>query len=269
MERFFCWGANRYGQLGNGSTLSNSGPGPVDLGGGRRIRSVVAGEAHLCALLNDDSLVCWGSNGRGQLGDGMAGKVRGEVAGGAYEMVVTGNAHSCGLTREEGIPECWGANDFGQLGDGSAVDRHRPVRVKWEEGRRAKTIAAGCDHTCGILDDDSLACWGKNNFGQLGDGIVGEQSFPVGVDLGGGRTVKEMVLGCEHTCVVLEDDSRICWGEPSLERLAESSHTCKIRYDGRAVCEGSNGRGQLGRFTPHRGDDPGEMGDNLPVIIAN
>ena len=260
-----CWGGNAYGQLGNGSTLPHSLPEPVDLGGGRSVLAVAAGEAHLCAKLSDDSLVCWGNNGRGQLGDGVAREYRGSVVEGSFEAVVTGNAHSCAL-REDGGAECWGGNNFGQLGDGSRVDRHGPVVVSLPTGRTAKAIGAGCDHTCGILDDDSLACWGKNSFGQLGNGIVGDRSTPVVVDLQG-QMVREMTLGCEHTCVVLDDDFRMCWGELSLEQVREYAHGCQIGKDARLVCRGDNRRGQLGGNTPHRGDDPGEMGNNLPGIL--
>ena len=261
----FCWGGNGYGQLGDGSTRSRPTPEWVDLGEGRKILSVFGGESHLCAWLSDHSPVCWGSNSRGQLGGDVVGVESGPVAGVGFLEVVTGNVHSCALG-EAGSVRCWGGNNFGQLGDGTGVDRHAPVAVTLPSGRSAKKIAAGCDHTCGILDDDSLACWGKNIFGQLGDGGFGDQPVPRMVPLDGVTGVWELEVGCEHTCVVLEDNSRKCWGEPTLEMRREAFHYCQIRENSRVSCRGSNGRGQLGRKTIHRGDDPGEMGDNLPAV---
>ena len=136
-------------------------------------------------------------------------------------------------------------------------------------GRRAISMAAGCEHTCGVLENRSLVCWGKNSYGQLGDDIEGELLRPVVVDFGVGQSVVGVELGCEHTCAVFEDGSRVCRGEMSFENKVRSSHGCKIGLGGVVVCEGYNGRGQLGIRTPHRGDEPGEMGEHLSTISVD
>ena len=263
-----CWGGNGYGQLGNASTRPSIGGVTVDLGPGRKVRSLVASEGHLCALTEGNTLVCWGNNSRGQLGDGRVGEMNGEIRLGTFESVVTGTTHSCGL-REDGIPQCWGANQYGQLGDGSVEDRHSPVPVEVPEGRVVVGMSSGCDHTCGILDDDSLLCWGKNSYGQLGDGISEDYSSPVRVDFGEGIMITGLELGCEHTCAILKDEARICRGEMSFDRKTSSAHMCGIGDGGMVVCRGRNERGQLGVPTPHRGDDPREMGKYLPIITVD
>ena len=265
-ESLFCWGGNGYGQLGNGSTSSPLGAVTVSVGKGRSVRSVVAGEGHLCALLSDDSLTCWGNNSRGQLGEGREVEDSGLISRGVYKSVVTGNTHSCAL-KDNNVPECWGGNEFGQLGDGSRLDRHAPVSVHLPVGRGMVRVAAGCHHTCGLTDDHMLMCWGKNNFGQLDDG-VGEQAISIPVDFVKEGKIVDMEVGCEHVCAVFEDRTRVCRGEVSFGGKIQSNHICGIGERGAVSCRGHNGRGQLGVRTPHRGDDPGEMGDNLPTITV-
>ena len=259
-----CWGGNGYGQLGNGSTFSPLGVVGVDLGRDRGVRSVVAGEGHLCALLSDNSLVCWGNNSRGQLGDGRREKGSGLLSQAVYKSVVTGNAHSCAL-REDGVPECWGGNEFGQLGDGGRLDRHAPAPVHLPEGRVAVKVAAGCHHSCGLMDGHMLMCWGKNGFGQLGDG-PGDRVEPVLLDFVKEGKIVDMEVGCGHVCAIFGDGTRACRGEVSFGGKVNSNHICIVGEGGAVACRGHNGRGQLGVRTPHRGDDPGEMGDRLPII---
>src|SRR5262245_50378556 len=116
-------------------------------------------------------------------------------------------------------------------------------------GRTAKAIAAGSDHTCVILDDNTVKCWGNNAYGELGLGDTNNRGnnanemanfLPV-VNLGTGRTAKSISAGSANTCVLLDNDQIKCWG--------------------------LNDNGQLGQGDfASRGDGPGEMGDSLPTI---
>ena len=124
------------------------------------------------------------------------------------------------------------------MGDGTTTDRHNPGAVDLGDGRTAKVVGLGSAYTCVILDDDSLKCWGHNDFGQLGDG-TGTVS-PRFVDLGESRSAKAVSFGHQHGCAILDDDSLKCWGDSD--------------------------DGKMGVPTGHRGDDPNEMGDNLPAV---
>ena len=183
-----CWGHNAYGQLGLGDTanrgdaageMGNNLP-AVDLGAGRTAKTVVAASLHTCALLDDDSVKCWGRNDDGELGLGDTSN-RGDAAG---EM---GNA----------LP----AIDLGT-------------------GRTATRIAAGGDHTCAVLDTGGIKCWGHNGEGELGLGDVadrGDAASEMGealpeIDLGTGRTALYVVAGLTHTCALLDNLDLKCWG---------------------------------------------------------
>ena len=79
-------------------------------------------------------------------------------------------------------------------------------------GRNAIDISAGSYHTCTLLDDGSIRCWGSNAFGQLGDGTTIERTTPITVDLGSGVSAIGVSSGESHTCAVLTDNRVKCWG---------------------------------------------------------
>ena len=104
---------------------------------------------------------------------------------------------------------CWGRNDEGQLGLGDKTDRTVPTAITdFGTGRTVKSLALGGFHTCAILDDDSVKCWGRNSNGQLGVGDTNSRSSSTTVD----HTAKSLHLGGYASCAVLDDDSVKCWG---------------------------------------------------------
>ncbi|MBI2551796.1 hypothetical protein HYW17_00640 [Candidatus Uhrbacteria bacterium] len=133
----YCWGANPYGQLGNGSAYlfrpSDSTPGLVsEL---EDASQITAGDEHTCALLGDGSARCWGYNIAGRLGDGTVIDRYTPVAVFGLSDAVrlsTGSAHTCAVL-EDGSARCWGNNSYGQLGDGTTQSRTTPVEVVWTE----------------------------------------------------------------------------------------------------------------------------------------
>jgi alpha-tubulin suppressor-like RCC1 family protein len=173
--RAFCWGANDRGQLGDGSTTPRLTPARV--AGGLEFKQltagghdVEAGSAYTCGVTRENLAYCWGSNLRGQLGDGTTTRrLRPvQVAGGRqFRRVTAAGSHTCALNSyDRGF--CWGANDSGQLGDGTTTDRRTPTRVAG--GLLLDRLSAGSIHTCGLTTGNRAYCWGHNNVGMLGDG---------------------------------------------------------------------------------------------------
>jgi alpha-tubulin suppressor-like RCC1 family protein len=278
-----CWGANDHGQLGLGDTR-NRGDDPgemgdalpvVDLGTGRSAVAVSCGPAVVCALLDDRSVKCWGENdfsstlGLGDNGDFRThdrGDQPGEM-GDALPPIDLGSRHNavavnvggssiCAILENAQI-KCWGQNGFGALGDGDI----QPIgdnpgemgdallAVALGTDRTALAVSSGVDHTCALLDNLQIKCWGWNNFGQLGLGDRinhGELPGQMGdnlaaVDLGSVGPLTAVAAGSRHTCAVLASGAFKCWGV--------------------------NERGNLGLGdTADRGGYPGQMGDALPFV---
>ena len=169
--------------------------------------------------LNDDSLVCWGHNAYGQLGVGDTSQLSdSNVAsptpvtlgsGRTAKAVALGHYHTCAILSDDSL-SCWGSNYGGRLGVGDTTDRNSPTAVSLGSST-VKAVALGQSHTCAILSDDSLSCWGKNTYGQLGVGDTTDRNSPTAVSLGS-STVKAVALGGSHTCAILNDDSVKCWG---------------------------------------------------------
>jgi alpha-tubulin suppressor-like RCC1 family protein len=174
-----CWGLNENGQLGDGTTTNRSTPvGVMGLSGG--VVNVEAGTEHTCALLATGGVKCWGLNDHRQLGDGTTDE-RWEpvdVLGltDTASAITAGYGHSCALMTGGGAM-CWGWNEMGQLGEGTNINWRVPVDVFGLSGGET-AIAAGYGHSCVIVDDGEIKCWGLNSTGQLGDGTGTTWLFP-------------------------------------------------------------------------------------------
>lgn len=174
-----CWGVGERGQLGSGdrppkclATFCRAEPQPVgELGGAAA--QVVAGHDHACALRGDGTVMCWGSNGRGQAGDGESGGNRTRpvrvIGLPAVEHLVSGGNHTCAFTKDGEI-WCWGSNHNAQI-DGSGADQLPPVQLT-AVPRNTKKLTLGRAHTCARTAEGRVYCWGRNNFGQLGSGGI-------------------------------------------------------------------------------------------------
>jgi alpha-tubulin suppressor-like RCC1 family protein len=178
-----CWGDTSSGVLGDGSTISLRLT-PVAVNGLVDAVAIATGSAHSCAARVDGGVSCWGSNFVGQLGTGDATGMdqRTPIRITVFNAVAIsgGNGHTCALLAGGGA-QCWGWNTSGVLGDGTTMQRLFPTTVTAQFNtsfRGATRIAAGYLHTCATLASGSLACWGENGNGQLGDGTTTDRLRP-------------------------------------------------------------------------------------------
>ena len=195
-----CWGYNDGGELGNGGTAQSGVPTVVSNRAGTGpltgVRDLSHGGYGGCAALTNGQVRCWGVNDTGQVGDGTTSErlrpvpVRSVSGGGVLTgaVAVTGGYyHSCALLNT-GQVRCWGETDNGELGDGTSFmgpDRLRPRVVKNLAGNGpltgVRSINANQSHTCAIVAQGQARCWGRNDYGQLGNGGTVDRNLPVRV----------------------------------------------------------------------------------------
>lgn len=279
-----CWGKNFDGQLGNNSNLTSTVPVDV-IGLDSNVIAISAGTNFACALKSDGTIWCWGYNVHGQLGDGTRDlrDVPVQVTGGhTFVALSTGDDHTCAVTTA-GALLCWGYNYSSQLGAPVGYDIATPVQVT-DLGSGVRSVAAGGFHSCALLDDGTVKCWGGNHAGQLGDG-TGSATLryqpELVINLAG--AVREIRAGDSFSCAILVDDTAQCWGEnfggalgaglnepKSNVPLAVASpltvaetidgglwHACAVDSLQRVLCWGRNVEGQLG--------DGNNVNSNVPV----
>lgn len=256
-----CWGRNFYSQLGDGTILMRSIPINV-VNTKNNISNIATGSWHTCNLDANGSVNCWGENYWGELGDGtkIHRSTPGSVIGlpGGINYVATGRWHTCVLTSSNGVM-CWGANNYGQLGDGTTTQRSTPVDVV-SLSSGVSTIVGGWYHTCALMTNGGVKCWGANSTGQLGDGTTTQQNTPVDV-VGLSGDVIALTAGSEDTCAIIVGGSVQCWGrgnstpsdvyglESGVSDIAtDYTHKCAV-VSGGVKCWGINEYGQLGDGT--------------------
>jgi len=207
-----CWGAKHYTE---DSGPANS-PMPVahDIPiAGSAVAEMVVGADHSCVRTTAGGVKCWGQNFYGQLGDNTttghphaAADVVGLSSG--VTAIAAGLNHLCALT-SAGAVKCWGRNESGQLGNNSTANSLVPVTVVGLE-QGVVAIAARGSHSCAVLGNGSVKCWGSNSLNELGNGTFVQSSVPVEVPYLGG--VQKIAAGDNHNCALVFDGSVKCWG---------------------------------------------------------
>jgi len=187
--------------------------------------------------------------------------------------------------------KCWGLNDEGQLGDGSTTDSTTPVDVSGIT--TATSIAVGNDHSCALLSDKTVMCWGDG--GSIADGTMDDRSTPVLTQ--NITTATGIATNFQHSCAVLTDGTVECWGFNSDGQLGDgttsssfrttvtvlgittaksidlgSNHACAVLTDGKVKCWGENDSGQLGDGTTTDRSTPVEVSgitSATSVVLGN
>lgn len=242
-NKAYCWGRNSAYELGIGSGAQTLKPKAVqgDVFN-KTIKIVETGYGHSCAVTVDNELYCWGYTGaKGVQRFGFDTTDIDEK--GFFNLPVL--AHDSLLTEVElryltfsmddpwphncaidsgNKAYCWGYNVYGSLGDGVSVGDIRQINIKTENnGDQIKAISAGYRYTCAISFNDKAYCWGRNDQGQLGNGLKTDSRSPVAV--GGelvNKTVTDISTNWRHTCAIADGDI-YCWGSNSSGQLGDGT----------------------------------------------
>ena len=229
----WCWGRNNSGQLGDGTTApSRTTPVAVVMPAGATFQQIAPGGSDFrgftCGVTSSGTTYCWGSNARGQLGQGTRDFTRHPLpapASGslAFTLLATGfGDHACGRT-VAGAAYCWGGNTDGALGDGSTADSFLPLAVSG--GLSFQKLATGGNAelglTCGLTTAAAAYCWGDNFVGSVGDGSTLRRMTPAAV--AGGRQFESITVGVRHVCARTTSGTVYCWGSGRVGQLGASS----------------------------------------------
>jgi alpha-tubulin suppressor-like RCC1 family protein len=275
----FCWGNNFSGQLGDDTSDNRGEPVPVlDLP--IDVIGLAAGNTHACVQRANGTLNCWGFNDFGQLGAQPVGVVSTDpftvanISGNVPAVTIdAGPFHTCGI-RGNAAVVCWGTNVSGELtGAAGAVANQNPIGPT-PALTNAAAVAGGTQHTCVLLTNGTVTCWGRVNT------TIQAPATVAGLD-----NVVALAGGDLFRCALLADGTVRCWGEGSLGQLGNGTtdqtapvqvnnlsnvvaitvgiaHACGIRANGTVRCWGANGSGQLGNNTTTTGATPDHVGVN-------
>lgn len=333
-----CWGDGQNGALATGG-VDDLGAGPndlgdfldaIDLGTGRTAMHISMGLSSTCALLDNSDIKCWGNNSSGELGLGDENN-RGDQSGEMGDTldaislgtglkalkIASGNSHQCAIVNNSAL-KCWGVGSAGQLGQGNSNtsgdapdemgDNLKTVDLGFT-GRLVRQVDAGAEFACAITGESTVKCWGDNSKGQVGIGsaeaFLGDDTDEMrgdlnSVDLGTGRFARNISVGGEFACAVLDTSDVKCWGFNDQGQLGQGNtdsigagatdmstlnaidlngsktsrivagtkHACATLSDSSIKCWGDGTSGQLGDGNySSLGDEGSEMGGNLSSII--
>ncbi|BCM66741.1 RCC1-like domain-containing protein [Streptomyces tricolor] len=256
----YAWGANGGGQLGNSTTTARYAPAAVPslpkqdvykiaAGGG-----VTGGSGFAVALRNDRSVWTWGQNDNGQLGTGPGsnnsalGKVPG-ISG--IVDVAAGGQHALALRTGTGKGDgvyAWGLNDKGQVGDGTNTNRFVPKLVQSMHG--GKQVAAGCNHSMLLTENNTVKIWGANEKGQLGLGDKDTSNHNTPVDVPELTNVARIAAGCDFSLAVKYDGTVWAWGDNTRGQLGVNKTKDALAFSNKPLQVQGLPAGQTGQANP-------------------
>jgi alpha-tubulin suppressor-like RCC1 family protein len=323
----FCWGDNTYGQLGDGSTTTRANPVQVLMSNGTPLKAkfISAGYAHTCAILQDNTIACWGANTFGQLGNGtravaqarpvivISNPSTGRKKLYARDKITLGADHSCAFASTQtnaslsnSFTWCWGSNNLGQLSTGNTTTNSDGAYIVTISGTQKlpaiSNISSGADRTCAItLSDGQVWCWGFDHWYTTYGKSTKTRATKI-------RNVKNNLLndmqlvavGHDHSCAQSKSNQVWCWGENESGQLGNNrtfnsyaraglvklrngtnlsnvyaidaglDHTCALYLDNKAsklACWGYNELFQLGNSTDNFARSPTVVA-RLPTTLA-
>ena len=255
----------------------------VTASGARPVIPLGVGDYHTCTVGSTGSVVCWGFNGSGQLGDGTTTSATSGVWAQAGAVGVSnGGWHTCAALAN-GTARCWGYNAHGQLGDGTTTDRYSSVQAG--SATNVVSVDVGYNHSCMVVANSwgDILCWGSNSNGQLGVNSTTNSTTPI-IPYFTGQAIA-VALGDNHTCVLITDGTVQCWGANAsgqvgdgtlTERLlpvsvsgltgvtaiaASGNSTCALISNSTIRCWGENTYGQIG--------NGGTTNQTTPTAVRN
>lgn len=243
----WCWGNNKYGQLGNRSRISSITPVKVPI---TSVTTADTGTFHTCAIRTTGSVWCWGSNKYGKSGGGRSSVLTTPVAVPRIRAtdIATGDAFSCAVSVTTRV-RCWGRNNFGQLGVkvGTRISGVTNTRFTG-----AESVAAGDEFVCASTPTAVTSCWGRNLWGQLGNGSYIARYVPQRiVPVAAVGSITALATGPSHACATTSWRGAMwCWGQGSRGQLGDT--TASVRRLGVPVWPNGVGMKAIGTPTSAR-----------------
>jgi alpha-tubulin suppressor-like RCC1 family protein len=279
----YCWGDNRYGTFGNGSTESSDVP--VPSGGMLSFAALSVSLYTSCGIEKSSlALYCWGFYGD-NLTEDLVLHLTPVLMDGShkFKVVSQGSASGCAVT-VDGDAYCWGEGNGGELGNGSMTFSSTPVKVSGDHN--FKSIGVGYGTACGLTSDGDAYCWGSNDVGEVGSGNADNNIIATPQLVTGQHHFASLSVGAFHVCGLTQSGEAFCWGHNGFNELgigtrddgphatpervtgnltfsalgAGAGSSCAITPRGVAYCWGTNTAGQLGNGTT---DD-----SNVPVAVV-
>jgi alpha-tubulin suppressor-like RCC1 family protein len=277
----YAWGSNTYGQLGDGTQVPRNAPALVGTG----FAAIAGGWYHTVAVKTDGTLWAWGRNDSGQVGDGTTTmRVDPTLVGTGYAAVAAGSYHSVAV--KSGAVYAWGGNGTGQLGDGTISQRLSPTPAVTLTSK-VVAVSAGGEHSLALQEDGSLYSWGRNSYGQLGNGSTTQRTTPGYL----GNDFASLAAGSSHSLAVKRDGTLLGWGWNLHAQLGDGTsvvdrrlpvvvgtgfasaaagaqHSLGLKADGSLQAWGNNGDGALGDGTTTQRLAPVLVGTGYAAIAA-
>ncbi len=277
----WAWGANSFGQLGNGSSVASKVPAQV--GTDTNWASVSGGNNFSAAIKTNGTLWIWGYNADGQIGDGTTvNKPVPKQVGTAtnWASVTTGEGHVVAI-KTDGSLWAWGFNAYGQIGDGT-ITINTPTPTQIGTAKDWKAVSVKGNFTLALKTNGTLWAWGRNNNYQLGDGTNVNKSAPV--QIGTDNDWANIAAGYDHSVALKSDGTLWTWGLNNFNQLGDGTtnaksapsqvgnktnwksiaagfnHSLAVQTDGTLWSWGYNLQGQLGNGTTVNGSTPTKVG---------